>query len=154
MDRKVSDEGLEFIKDKEGVALEVYLDPVGIPTVGVGHVLTREERKIWKVGMKADQEQVVDWLREDVRKAEDGVNSWVTVALSQEGFDALVSFVFNVGVDAFKRSTLLKRINQGRILDAAAEFERWVFSKNRKLPGLVTRRSEEKNLFLKGEMAD
>lgn len=154
MPRKLSDEGLKFIKDKEGVVHQVYDDGFGILTAGVGHQLTYEEKRKLRKGSVIGEDQVDLWLKKDVERAEDAVNNWVISELSQEGFDALVSFVFNVGVSAFKRSTLLKRLNQGKIEAAADEFNRWVFAKNKKLPGLVARRHQERELFLKGEMEE
>jgi len=83
-----------------------------------------------------------------VHEAEAGVNNWVVDDINQLTFDVLVSLVSSIGVDSFKRSDLLKRINQGKFEQAADEFEKWVFKEGKKLPELIIRRGEERNLFL------
>ena len=144
------DDALDFIRKHEGERLEVYADPVGLPTAGVGHLLTEDELKVFKVGDKITEEQCLKWLREDVQKAVECVNK-VKAPLTKSQATALVSLVFNIGTGAFNRSTLKKMLEQGKFTLAAAEFKRWVKAKGRTLPGLVTRRREEKELFEKGE---
>lgn len=145
---RISDEGLEFVKKHEGVIDHVYLDPVDLPTVGVGHLLSPYEEDLWPVGTKLTRDQIDILLREDVREAEECVSESVTSDLDQSQFDALVSFVFNVGCGAFKKSTLLRLLNAGLIEDAAEEFQKWRMAKGKVLPGLVKRREAEKALFL------
>ena len=79
--------------------------------------------------------------------AEAAINGRVTVPLTQPQFDALVSFVFNVGAGAFRKSTLLKKLNAGDYAEATAEFPRWVKGGGKTLPGLVVRRAAEMLLF-------
>jgi len=153
-DKKLSPEGLKFLKEKEGVVYEVYDDGVGYLTAGVGHKLNNEELKKYKLGDPVDNFQVDLWLERDSFKAVRCVNNWVTTDLTQTGFDMLVSFVFNVGVDAFKRSTLLKKLNRGDVMGAAAEFSKWVNARGQKLPGLVKRREDEARLFRDAEVAE
>lgn len=150
MDKSLSDRGLEMLKGLEGVIYKIYSDPAHLPTGGVGHLLDRKERERWKIGDKVSEDQVKEWLRKDVEKASEAVNDWVVVELSQWEFDALVSFVFNVGVGAFKRSTLLKKINKGAKMRALEEFQKWSLAGGKKLPGLVNRRNKERDLFLNG----
>lgn len=76
------------------------------------------------------------------------VTKLVKVPLNQNQFDALVSFEFNIGYGAFNSSTLLKLLNQGKYIDAANQFERWVYANKKVLPGLVKRRAAEKELFI------
>ena len=141
---QISDAGLELIKRFEGVRLIAYDDGVGVWTIGVGHT------KGVKPGDVATAEQVDQWLREDAQEAEQAVNRLVRAPLSQAQFDALVSFVFNLGAGALERSTLLKRLN-GRDYDAAAnEFLRWNIAGGRVLAGLTKRRIAERMLFLTG----
>lgn len=87
----------------------------------------------------------------DIQLAADAVNNWVVIDLSQPQFDAITSLTFNIGVDAFKRSSLLKLLNKGLIEEAMEEFDKWVYLVGRKLPELVTRRYEERELFAHGE---
>lgn len=138
----ISTAGLSFIQGSEGLSYGVYLDPAGLPTVCYGHYDQR-----LKVGTRFSDFDCLLFLKGDLEATEKAVRELVTVELSQGQFDALVSFVFNVGPDAFRRSALLRKLNQGDYEGAAAEFPKWVYAKGKKLKGLVTRRSEERRLF-------
>ena len=147
----LSDNGLEFLKQKEGVRNRVYDDGAGFLTVGVGHKLVGQELDNYKLGSFVPDCQVDAWLRKDVEVAERCVNNWVVVPLSQTGFDMLVSFVYNVGCEAFKKSTLLRQLNRGRIRETSEEFKKWVFSNKKRMAGLVARRAEEAKKFYEAE---
>jgi lysozyme len=151
-----SSTGIELIRRFEGLRKDVYRCSANVLTVGWGHALTTKEKNIYKFGHEVAQIQIDKWFSEDVAKAEKIVNNWVAVPLTQGQFDALVSFVFNLGADNFKRSTLLKELNKGNHLEAAEELLRWNKTRSkgrmRILPGLVARRKAEQNLFL-GEIA-
>lgn len=143
---ETSKKGLELIKKYEGLRLEAYKDPAGILTIGYGHT------KTVKPGMIINKEMAELLLKIDVMDAENAVRALVNIELNQNQFDALVSFVFNVGKRSFERSTLLKLLNAGKILEAGEEFMRWTKARQpgglKELPGLVKRRAEEKALFL------
>jgi lysozyme len=139
---KMSNRGYEFTQDMEGTRFYGYLDPVGIPTAGVGHTGADVV-----VGKQYSQEQVSKWLKEDMAWAEENVNKLVKVELTQNQFDALCDFVYNVGAGAFATSTLLKKLNAGDYAGAANEFSRWVYAKGKVLPGLVKRRKAQMELF-------
>lgn len=145
---QTSDRGLEFIKHHEGLETKAYPDPGsadGNPwTIGVGHT------KGVKKGDTCTVEQAMAWLREDVQGAEAAVLRLVNVPLSQAEFDALVSFVFNVGVGAFEKSTLLRMLNDEDREGAAAQFKRWNKNDGRVMAGLTRRRAEEARLFETG----
>lgn len=157
---KTSNNGRKFIRGHEGVVYKVYLDPVGIKTGGAGHI--GPDVDALEVGTKLSKAQVEKWFNEDLEEAEDVVNRHVKVDLPQESYDALVSFVLNVGPgrkgvkDGFvtlksgRQSSILTLINKGRLEDAAKEFPKWASAKGKKLPGLVRRRLEEQAMFLKG----
>ena len=134
----ISDNGVAKIKLREGERLVAYLDTKGIPTIGVGH--TGPEVKL---GMRITPGQSMAYLKSDLKTAEDAVNKNVKVALTQNQYDALVSFVFNVGVRAFSTSTLLKVLNMSNYKEAAAQFNRWVIP-----PEITKRRMDEKEQFL------
>jgi lysozyme len=138
---KISDDGLRLIRESEGCKLASYQDPVGIWTIGVGH--TRGVA----MGLTCLPEQAEAWLQEDVRPAELAVMRLVEVSMTQGQFDALVSFVFNLGAEAFADSALLRKLNHGDYAGAAEEFDRWVHAGNAVLPGLVTRRARERAMF-------
>jgi lysozyme len=138
---KTSDRGLELIKRFEGFASKAYLCPAGIWTIGYGHT------KGVKPGDTCTEEQATQWLREDVEEAEAVVRSSTKLALHQSEFDALVSFVFNVGGGAYQRSTLLRKLRYGDLSGAAQQFSRWTRGGGKVLPGLVKRRAAERAMF-------
>lgn len=145
-----SERGLELIKISEGLETEAYPDPgnriTGEPwTIGYGH--TRGVRR----GDTCTEEQATEWLRSDLEEAERAVRRLVDVSLTQMQFDALVSFVFNIGASAFGNSTLLRLLNAGDAAGAAHQFKRWNRGSGGVLPGLVTRRAAERDLFLSQE---
>jgi lysozyme len=138
----ISDAGLNLIKRFEGLRLTAYDDGVGIATVGYGHT------KGVRLGDKITEEQATDFLRVDVAEAADAVARLVTVALTQNQRDALISLVFNIGTGAFEGSTLLRKLNAGDHAGAAEEFTRWNKGGGRVLAGLVRRRAAERELFM------
>src|SRR5947209_4196655 len=107
---QISPHGLELLEQWEGLKLQVYKDAAGLPTIGVGHLLTRSELSSGKITINgvpvkyADgltEQQATDLLAQDMQPAAASVNNQVKVALNQNQFDALCSFAFNVGVGAF-----------------------------------------------------
>lgn len=137
----ISQEGIDLIKQFEGLRLEAYKDAVGVWTIGYGHTKTA------KPGMKIDKEKAEQLLKQDLKRFEQAVLKNVTVSINQDQFDALVSFSFNVGINAFKNSTLLEELNQGNYEGAKQEFYKWVYGDGQKLEGLVRRRKQEAQLF-------
>ncbi|MES2729928.1 MAG: lysozyme [Pseudomonadota bacterium] len=140
----LSEIGLNLIKHFEGCQLKAYLDQAGIPTIGYGHI------KRVKMGDTCTLEQAEQWLKEDVAESEASVNRLVTVPINQFQFDALVSFVFNLGTGNFFKSTLRKLLNKKDYIGCANEFPKWRFAGSVISNGLVKRRQAEKDLFLKG----
>lgn len=142
----ISRNGIEFIKKEEGLVLNAYLCPANVLTIGYGH--TNGVKK----GDKITEEQAEDFLVNDLLYSERIVNKMVKVKLNQNQYDALVSFVFNVGSGNFINSTLLKKLNAGAKSDEiCVELRRWVFSKGKKLPVLVARRQRECELYQREE---
>lgn len=143
---KISEKGLTFIISEEGERLTAYKCPAGVWTIGIGHT----GRDVTP-DLKITKEKSRELLRCDLDRFESTVNQYVKVPLTQNQFDALVSFTFNVGCNAFKNSTLLKRINsKSGIEEIECQFRRWVYGCGKKLPVLVARREREIKLF-KGE---
>lgn len=138
---RASDQALDLIREAEGLELEAYKCPAGVWTIGYGH--TRNVHQ----GDSITASEAERRLREDVRDAEDDLTRLVRVPLSQGQHDALVSFVFNLGGEALEESTLLRKLNAGDFTGAAKELDRWVHSDGKVLPGLVTRRAAERELF-------
>ena len=139
---RTSQTGIDLIKKYEGLRTNAYMCPASVLTIGYGHT------KNVAPGMKITPEKAEDLLKEDLVRFEDAVNKYVTKPLTQNQFDALVSFAFNVGVNAFANSTMLRLLCLGHYFQAASQFSRWVHGGGQKLPGLVRRREEERKLFL------
>ncbi len=141
---KISQAGLGLIKRFEGCELEAYQDAVGIWTIGYGHTGPDVHE-----GLKITQAQADAILAKDVERFASGVAANVRVALTQSEFDALVSFAFNVGLTAFRTSTLLKLLNDNSDRSVVAtQFLRWNKAGDKVLEGLTKRRNAEKELFL------
>lgn len=139
----------DFIKRMEGLELTVYKDSIGLPTVGIGHLIKPSDNL--KVGDRITQEEAMRLFKEDAATAVSAVERLVKVLLTENQKIALVSFVFNLGANALAKSTLLKYLNSGQIPEAADQFAKWVYAGGRKLQGLINRRNAEKQLFLTGD---
>jgi len=139
--------GLDLIKKFEGLRLEAYLCPAGIPTIGYGHT------EGVKLGQKITEAQANRMLADDYLKFESDISHYIKVPVKENQLDALVSFAFNLGVAALRNSTLLKKLNLMDYTGAAAEFDKWVYAKDPKtgarvvLSGLKRRRAAERSLF-------
>lgn len=140
---QTSQKGIDLIKQFEGLSLKVYDDAVGLKTIGYGHLIKKGE-----VFTTLTQKEAEDLLAKDLKQFEVGVSTSVKVALTQNQFDALVSFAFNLGMSNLNSSTLLKKLNAGDITGASNEFVRWNKAGNKVLAGLTRRRMAEKELFL------
>lgn len=139
---KTSNNGLELIKRHEGCRLTAYRCPAGVLTIGYGHTGADVTP-----GMAVDLRLADEMLRKDVRWAEEAV-SREGLNINQNQFDALVSFVFNVGAGGFRGSTLLKMIRVNPLsLNIRTEFGKWCKSKGSTLPGLALRRKQEAELY-------
>ena len=131
----------EKLKSFEGCRLQAYQDAAKVWTIGYGHT------KGVKKGDNITQVEAEAYLREDVEEVEGQILA-LNLNLTQPQFDALVSFVYNVGIGAFKESTLLRFIREGRSEnDIKKQFCSWVYSNGRTLPGLVKRREWESIRF-------
>lgn len=143
---KVSHNCISIIKFHEGFRSRAYLCPAGVPTIGWGS--TKIFGRPVDMHLTITMEQADAQLEKDVEKFSSQVLSVVKVPLTQNQFDALVSFTYNLGIGNLQKSTLLKKLNAGDYEGAANEFEKWVKSGGRTLNGLVTRRKQERDLFL------
>jgi lysozyme len=137
---------IDLIKQFESFQAAPYLCPAGVPTIGYGHTagVTMASRPI-------TESKAVELLSADLVRYERAVSEAVTIPLAQHEFDALVSLTFNIGVSAFRTSTLLRYLNDDNRTAAALEFAAW--NKGRRggqlvvLPGLIARRKVERRLF-------
>lgn len=152
----ISEKGIELIKLWEGFKPQIYKDVVGLLTIGVGHLVTTSEKTqgyVFVEGTKLPldrswtSEEVNLVLKKDLSRFVDSINKLVKVPLTQNQFDALVSFSFNVGVGNFSNSTLLKVINQGKLNLVQSELRKWVKAGGKTVQGLVNRRNNEIKLW-------
>lgn len=146
-DLTISENGLSMIASFESFEPKAYYCPAGVLTIGYGHTGTNAKGESLQEGDTVTREQAKRLLYEDVLWAEDAVNEQ-RLHLTQNQFDALVSFVFNVGATAFAHSTLLKKLKSCDYEDAADEFLRWNKAGGKVLRGLTARREAERDLFL------
>ena len=138
----ISKQGIELIKQFEGCRLTAYKCPAGVLTIGYGH--TGKDVHYQDVITKEQAEKL---LKKDLMFFEMFVSRCVKVPLNQNQFDALVSFAYNIGITAFKNSTLLKLLNQFEYDKAADQFKRWKYANGKILLGLARRRQAEEDLF-------
>jgi len=145
---QTSRRGQQFIKDGEGLRLVAYLCPAGVWTIGWGH--TSDEKYPVKKGMKITKAQAEILFKHDVEEAEAAIRRHVKVQLNGNQYGALVSFIFNVGVEAFRKSSLLRMINKGAgAISITKAFSLWVKggTPKRTIKGLVKRRADEAALY-------
>ncbi len=147
--RQINQTGVHLIEEFEGLSkkladgrIAAYLDCVGVPTIGYGHT------KNVHPGLIITQEQAEEFLHQDLRVAEAGVQHLVKVSLNDNQFAALVSFTFNLGTGALAQSTLLHDLNAGNYSAAADQFLRWNHAGGQVVAGLTRRRQAERKLFL------
>lgn len=151
---QISETGIKLIKELEGCRLQAYDDYTGKPvkangtvkgtlTIGVGHT----GKDVTK-GLVITEERASELLRNDIKNVEKTISEVVKVSINQNQYDALCSFVFNIGCSAFRCSTILKLINQNKFAQSADCFKDWHRGNN--IPHLLDgRRRKEKELFLK-----
>ncbi|WP_284085355.1 lysozyme [Acinetobacter nosocomialis] len=145
---KISAIGINLIKSFEGLRLKAYDDGVGVWTIGYGTIKYPNGVRV-KTGDSCTSQQAEDYLRNDLSAFESAVNRLVKAKLTQNQFDALVSFTYNLGETNLSKSTLLKKLNAGDYQGAADQFLVWNKAGGKVMKGLVRRREVERALFLK-----
>ena len=141
----ISNKGIELIKQFEGCRLKAYQDSVGVWTIGYGHTEGVTE------GMEISEHQAEIMLGSDLVKYANYINEYVTVSLNPNQFDALTSWVYNLGPGNLKSSTMLKVLNEGNYDDVPFQIKRWNKAGGKVLKGLVRRREAEAELFATGD---
>lgn len=134
--------GHSLIKQFEGLRLNAYKCSANVWTIGYGHTGNVNESDTITL------QEAKDLLESDLEPFCDGINRVVTVDLTQNQFNALVSLAYNIGLGNFKSSTLLRLLNSGDYLSAANEFPKWRKADGKIIAGLETRRKIERELFL------
>lgn len=152
--RQIDQAGLDHIKQSEGVRNTVYKDQAGLDTIGVGHLITKEEKASGRFASgRISDEEVDALLLEDLDRTQRGVRNCVKQPVTQEQYDAMVSMAFNIGVGGFCNSTLVKKINAGEYKEVPNQMMRWnkitVGGVVTESAGLTSRRRAEANLFAK-----
>ena len=139
---KTGNKGIELIKHFEGCELEAYKCPAGVWTIGYGHI------KGVKEGMTITESQAEEMLKSELNEYEGYINNLVTAELNQNQFDAMLSWVYNLGGGNLKASTLLKVLNSGDYDGVPAQMMRWNKAGGKVLEGLTRRRQAEADLFV------
>lgn len=153
MARTINSETLQHVKKWEGLKLTAYPDPGsrnGEPwTIGFGHV-SDGHLKVYR-GLTISPAQAEAALEYDLNETAAAISDLVKVELTDNQFGALVSFAFNVGISAFAKSTMLKRLNKGDYAAVPQQMARWIYNDGKPMDGLVNRRAAEAGLWAKGE---
>jgi len=140
----ISANGIKLLQGHEGLRLNTYKDAVGVLTIGYGHTGSDV-----KPNMTISKARAVELLIKDIETAENHVKRYVKVPITQNMFNALVSFTYNLGGGTLRKSTMLTLLNEKKYNKASEEFDKFVFAGGKKLTGLVNRRTDEKQMFLK-----
>ena len=137
----VSEKGIQFIKSREALRLQAYLDDGGVPTIGYGHT------KGVKLGDTCTFAEALGFLNQDLSPVIAALNQDIVAPVNQNQFDALTALTFNIGIHAFHNSTLLRLLNDHNYAQAALEFPKWDHDNGKVVPGLLARRLMEKAIF-------
>ena len=137
----------ELIKKFEGVSFVAYLDGSGVPTIGYGSTYYLDNRKV-RVGDEITSKEALQLLNKNIQIIKSALDSWVKIPLNDNQKAALISLIYNIGAGNFRFSTMLKLINEGKLEEAAGQFDRWIWDDGKRVRGLIRRRTAEKLLFL------
>jgi lysozyme len=152
----LTEAGKQRLIELEGLNCKAYLDSAGLATIGVGHLLTKDELSSGKIqigGQSIDysagltRDQAVLLMEADLSPCVRMVALAVTVSLTANQRDALCIFAYNVGVTAFDNSTLLKKLNAGHYAAVPDELRRWIYAGGKVIDGLKHRREAEIRLW-------
>jgi lysozyme len=147
----ISQNGIELIAQFEGFRSKPYLCPAKVPTIGYGTTIyPGTKQKVTLQDPPITRELAIHILREDVKHYAHAVDNMTVDTISQNQFDALSSFAYNLGTEALRKSTLLKKVNiNPNDKSIAKEFAKWINAAGKPLPGLIKRRQAESNLYFK-----
>lgn len=145
LNRRINAEGIALIKQWEGLKLDAYKDIGGVWTIGYGHTRTA------KPNMRITETEAETLLRQDLYTFEMAVIACVHVHLTDNQFAALVSWAYNVGAEAMRKSTLIRKLNDGDYASVPAELAKWTKVKGKTVRGLANRRAAEAGLWARGD---
>ena len=140
---------INMIKMFEGFRAKPYKCPAGVPTIGYGSTFYSNGKKVTLKDKPITEQDATNLLTTVVTNFSSGVSKLLKIQVTQNQFDALVDFAYNVGIGNLKSSTLLKKVNAKNFSGAALEFIKWNKAVGKVLPGLTKRRTAEKDLFIK-----
>jgi lysozyme len=146
---QISKAGLDLICTFEGLKLSPYLDSVNIATIGFGSTFYLDGTRVTMNDKPITKEYALDLLKNVVSMFEKEVQKLIKVSVNQNQYDAIICLVYNIGVGAFSKSTLLRLLNDSKYTEAAEQFLRWDKAGGKPLKGLTNRRVKERELFLK-----
>lgn len=145
---KLDNNGYKLITKHEGLSLKPYLCPARIPTIGYGNTYYPDGKRVTLLDKEITKQEAFEMFKEVADRFAKRVNSLVTKPLTQNQFNALVSFAYNVGTGNFSSSTLLKKVNVNpNDLSIKSEFMKWNKAGGKVLTGLTNRRNEEATLY-------
>lgn len=147
-DTEIDPRAVDLIKEFEGFRADAYLDPAGIPTIGYGTTSRADVGIVPRLGMSISQEDAEKYLKRALVKFADQIRPAILPAPTPAEFGAFLSLAYNIGPEAFKRSSVLRHFNAGDKQASADAFRLWNRAGGRKLNGLVRRREAERSLFL------
>lgn len=145
---KISENGLKFVKQFEGLKLIPYKDTRGIPTIGYGTTFYDDKIPVKLTDPQITADKALTMLETALNHLGDELEPLIKIDLNQNQIDALLDFSYNLGIRAISKSTLLKLLNNGDFEGTSKEFNKWDHSAGRILPGLAKRREFERQLFL------
>ena len=149
IEMKISENGLDLIKEFESFRSNPYLCPAGKPTIGYGSTRYNDGTKVTLLDKAISKDYATSMLEYQCETIYgDAVNDLTLVMNNQNHFDALTSFTYNVGGEAFRTSTLLRKHNNDDFVGASKEFKKWKYADGKVSNGLVRRRKSEKELYL------
>lgn len=147
---KIDKIGIDLIKKYEGCSLKPYRCPAGIPTIGFGSTYYIDGSKVRMTDKPISKKEAEELLKDTLVQFEEGVSKMVTSKITQNQFNALVSFAYNLGLGSLRGSTLLKKVNINQNdITIKDEFLKWTKSAGVILKGLLLRRTEESNIYYK-----
>lgn len=145
---RISSKGFDLILSSEGFEPKPYLDTGGIPTIGFGTTRYPDGRKVSLSDPQITRAKGIEYLGHDIHPVELAVDAYCIDTINQNQFDALCSFAYNLGTNALRKSTLIKKVNQNPLNPTIyQEFLKWVYDNGRKQRGLVNRREAEAKLY-------
>ena len=148
---ETSDNGIQLITTFEGLFLKAYDDGTGVWTIGWGTIQYPDGTRV-KRGDTCTRDQAVEYLKFELKEKEDGVTDLVNVDLSQQQFDTLVSFTYNLGLGTLKKSTLLSLLNDENYDAVPAEILKFNRAGGKVMAGLTRRRNSEAYLWSTGQL--